>query len=74
MVAQGDTKGSKGGAKGLNSLVILLAWTLWKHRKRCVFDGVTPPVSIVLHEASEQAHLWTLAGAKALRELLEQAG
>jgi hypothetical protein len=28
--------------KGLNSLVILGAWTLWNHRNICVFDGATP--------------------------------
>jgi hypothetical protein len=28
--------------KGFNSLVILGAWTLWKHCNRCVFDGATP--------------------------------
>jgi len=26
--------------KGLNSFVILGAWTIWNHRNRCVFDGV----------------------------------
>jgi len=26
--------------KGLNSLVILGAWTIWNHHNRCVFDGV----------------------------------
>jgi hypothetical protein len=31
--------------KDVNSLMILQAWTLWKHRNRCVFVGVTPSVS-----------------------------
>jgi hypothetical protein len=26
--------------KGLNSLIILVIWFLWKHRNACVFDGV----------------------------------
>jgi len=28
--------------KGLNSLIVLGAWTLWNHRNRCVFYGITP--------------------------------
>jgi hypothetical protein len=29
----------KGKKKGFNSVVILRAWSLWKHRNKCVFDG-----------------------------------
>jgi hypothetical protein len=25
--------------KGLNSIIILVAWSLWNHWNRCVFDG-----------------------------------
>ena len=28
--------------KGFNSIVILCSWTLWNHRNRCVFDGISP--------------------------------
>ncbi|XP_066333406.1 uncharacterized protein [Miscanthus floridulus] len=28
--------------KGLNSLIILVAWEIWKHRNSCVFEGVLP--------------------------------
>jgi hypothetical protein len=30
--------------KGLNSLIILVAWELWKHRNACVFEGASPCV------------------------------
>ena len=28
--------------KGFNTLVILVAWWIWKHINACVFDGVSP--------------------------------
>jgi len=54
----------------VNSLVILTAWSIWKMRNRCVFDGRHPDARLVLQEINEQANLWKLAGAKALGELL----
>ena len=36
---------SKEHRKGANSLIILIAWLLWKHRNACVFDGDSPSVS-----------------------------
>jgi len=30
--------------KGHNSLIILVAWELWKHMNTCVFDGSHPNV------------------------------
>ena len=29
---------------GINSLIILGAWTGWTHRNRCVFDGAAPDI------------------------------
>jgi hypothetical protein len=31
--------------KGVNSLIILGAWTLWKHQNACVIDGDSPSVA-----------------------------
>jgi hypothetical protein len=53
-------------SKGFNSLVILGAWSIWKHRNRCVFDGCSPSVVIALSAAREEMLCWCLAGAKAL--------
>jgi hypothetical protein len=39
--------------KGLNTLIILGAWMLWKHRNRCVFDGVAPSSPACLTHANE---------------------
>ncbi|KAG2630233.1 hypothetical protein PVAP13_3KG503202, partial [Panicum virgatum] len=55
--------------KGLNSLIILGAWTLRTHSNRCVFDGASPSVSRAMVSASEELHLWGLAGARGVNHL-----
>jgi hypothetical protein len=50
--------------KGLNSLIILGAWYIWKHRNNCLFDGASPRVVSILSMARDEAQLWTLAGGK----------
>jgi len=52
--------------KGLNSLVILGAWSIWRHRNMCVFNGSSPSVAAAIALAFEEAHLWSLAGARGL--------
>ena len=62
--------------RGFNSLVILGAWTLWKHRNSCVFEGAAPNLMRALLLAKEEAVLWSLAGARGISFLsaLEPAG
>ena len=56
--------------KGLNSLIILVAWEIWKHRNECDFEGVVPCVQQVRHVVVEEGSVWCLAGASALQDLL----
>jgi hypothetical protein len=39
--------------KGLNSLIILVVWELWKHRNFCVFEGGSPSIQLVLQNVKE---------------------
>jgi hypothetical protein len=55
--------------KGLNSLIILGAWTLWNHRNNCIFDGCNPSLSLSLRAADEERRKWEDAGAKSLVHL-----
>jgi hypothetical protein len=57
--------------KGLNTLVFLVAWDIWKHRNACIFEGSAPDVSVVLQNIANEGSLWCEAGAKGLRSLLE---
>lgn len=56
----------KSKRKGFNSLVILGAWSIWKHRNGCVFEGASPCVDQVLQCFKEEKYLWNLAGARGL--------
>jgi hypothetical protein len=52
--------------KGLNSIIILVAWSLWNHRNRCVFDGVQPNLNGILSPIRDEQHVWELAGARGI--------
>jgi hypothetical protein len=57
---------------GLNSLIILGAWILWKHRNDIIFNGATPHLSTALSNAGEEAWCWSKAGVKGLQLQLVQ--
>lgn len=59
--------------KGFNSLVILVAWMLWKLRNACVFEGAAPDMNKLLQAVRDEAALWGLAGASKLRALMAEA-
>jgi hypothetical protein len=52
--------------KGVSSLIILVAWMIWKHRNSCVFEGLSPLVNIIMRNLMDEHNLWCLAGAKKL--------
>lgn len=56
-----------------NSIIILGAWILWKHRNHCVFDGGTPNLTRVVADFKEEAHQWYVAGARGVSHLLSLA-
>jgi hypothetical protein len=56
--------------KDLNSLIILGAWTLWKHRNRCVFDGIAPSSAACLAHVDEERRMWELVRAKGISFLM----
>jgi len=59
--------------KGLDSIIILGAWSIWKHRNSCVFDGVTPNLPSVVATIQEEMHQWSVAGAQGVSHLLALA-
>ncbi|WVZ94091.1 hypothetical protein U9M48_040028 [Paspalum notatum var. saurae] len=60
--------------KGLNSLIILVAWEVWKHRNACVFEEFRPCVSVICQEIEKEGSLWCLAGNSALSSLRARMG
>jgi len=46
------------------------AWSIWKHCKRCVFDGISSSLSGVLLLAREELYDWSWAGARGISFLL----
>ncbi|RCV43241.1 hypothetical protein SETIT_9G278900v2 [Setaria italica] len=52
--------------KGLNSLIILGAWTIWRHRNDCVSNGAAPSIGTARILARHEAQFWSVAEAKGL--------
>ena len=56
--------------RGLNTLIILVAWEVWKHQNDCVFENSRPCIQTVLRAVSIEGGLWCYAGASKLQELM----
>jgi len=61
----------KSKRKGFNSMVILGAWSIWKQRNRCVFEGARPCLNTLEDGFKDEMRLWVSAGAKNLRSLFD---
>ena len=60
--------GSKEHRKGVNTLIILGAWIIWKHRNACVFEGASS-LNMIWSELKNEHSLCCMAGAKKLQGL-----
>lgn len=58
--------------KGLDSLVSLGAWIIWRHRNECVFNGASPSLPFAFVLAGEELWSWSHAGARGLSLLTAQ--
>lgn len=59
--------------KGINLLVVLVAWWLWKQRNECVFEGATHGGNRIIQNIKDGIHRWCLAGARCLRAVWSQS-
>ena len=59
--------------KGLNSAIILGAWSLWNHSDRCLFDGVAPNLASIISVTREALQKWSISGARGVSYLLESS-
>ena len=55
--------------KHFNSLYILGACILWKHRNAYVFEGASPNLQVAVQAFKEESHLWQFSEAKKLTVL-----
>lgn len=63
----------KNEKKGLNSLVILAIWEIWKHINDCVFNRATHSVPVAIQAIANEGALWCFVGASKLQELFAKA-
>lgn len=48
--------------KGVNSLIILTAWSIWKHRNDCTFERASPSLATILNAIKDDE---LVSGSKA---------
>ena len=56
--------------KALTSLIMLVSWEIWKEHNARVFRNTAAPTMLIVERIKEEAHLWALAGAKYLSNVM----
>ena len=58
-------------SKALQSVVLLVAWMVWKYRNSCVFKNAMPSIDMLVDRIKEEeVCFWAKAGAIGLRMVL----
>jgi hypothetical protein len=61
-------------AKGIQSLLILVCWSLWRERNARVFYNREKHTSALISEIKDEVRLWIRAGAKCLAATVGELG
>ena len=56
--------------KGLNSIMALSAWSIWKHRNAVIFENRCPSTEDLIRSIKDDARLWAKAGARGLAAII----
>jgi hypothetical protein len=54
---------------GLNLLISLVLWYIWKHSNACAFERISPSVPRIILDISSEVAVWCMTGAKGLSSL-----
>jgi hypothetical protein len=52
------------------SIAMLVSWEIWKERNPRVFSNNASTMAMVIDKIKDEAALWSLAGAKALSNVM----
>jgi hypothetical protein len=58
--------------KAMASLVMLISWEIWKERNAQIFRDTYTTSSYIIIKIKEEVALWSLAGAKAVSDVMPQ--
>ena len=64
------TRGNKRARKGTSSIIMLVAWCVWKHGNVVIFDNTQLSIARLLDTIKAETRQWATAGARGLAALL----
>jgi hypothetical protein len=62
---------SKDGRKSFDTLVVLVAWGIWKERNSRVFNRSSRMAANLVSHIRDEGSLWVAAGCSSLVEFLQ---
>jgi mannose/fructose/N-acetylgalactosamine-specific phosphotransferase system component IIC len=72
LVDQATEPAAEDERKGINSLFMLVIWTLWKEKNARLFNGSSMVAQEVVQKVRHELQLWVMAGANQLGRLVHE--